>query len=111
MRFAMPAPYALARRLTILRDASPTPDPQAVALAALGWLLADEDRAMRFLVMTGLSAEDLRAALGEDATLAAVLDFLCAHEPDLLAAADALGHTPLQLVAARDALAGDHFDT
>ena len=66
---------------------------------------------MRFLAMTGLSADDLRASLGQPATLAAVLDFLCAHEPDLLSAADDLGHAPLVIVAARNALAGDHFES
>ncbi|MBU6269406.1 MAG: DUF3572 family protein [Sphingomonadales bacterium] len=79
-------------------------------MAALGWLLADEDRALRLLDLTGMTADDLRASLGEPATLAAVLDFLCGHEPDLLAAADALGVTPPQLVAARHALAGGDYE-
>lgn len=73
--------------------------------------MADEDRALRLLALTGLTADDLRARLGEAPVLAAVLDFLCAHEPDLVAAADALGFTPAQLVTARDALAGDHWDS
>jgi hypothetical protein len=30
-----------------------------------------------------------------------VLDFLCAHEPDLVAAADALGVAPQELAGAR----------
>lgn len=47
----------------------------------------------------------LRAAIGEPATHLAVLDFLCAHEPDLVAAAEALGLTPGQLAAMRDRLA------
>jgi len=34
-----------------------------------------------------------------------VLDFLCAHEPDLIAAADSLGLDPAELAAARDRLA------
>jgi hypothetical protein len=36
--------------------------------------------------------------------LGAVLDFLCAHEPDLLAAADALGVAPQDLAGARERL-------
>jgi hypothetical protein len=36
--------------------------------------------------------------------LAAVLDFLCAHEPDLVAAADALNVSPGALAAARERL-------
>ena len=42
----------------------------ALALHALGWILADEPRAERLLGMTGLSPEGLRASLGDRATLA-----------------------------------------
>jgi Protein of unknown function (DUF3572). len=52
-----------------------------------------------------LTPDELRASLAEPATLAAVLDFLCAHEPDLLACAEALGAGPGDLVAARERLA------
>jgi len=52
-----------------------------------------------------MTPDDLRAGLGDPATLGAVLDFLCAHEPDLVAAAEALGVEPQQLAAARDRLA------
>lgn len=57
-------------------------------------MLADEDRALRFLALTGLTPDSLRDALGEPATLRAVIDFLCAHEPDLVAAAGVLGVDP-----------------
>jgi len=73
-----------------------------VALSALGWVLTDTDRAQRFLAVTGLDADGLRAAIGEPATHLAVLDFLCAHEPDLIAAADSLGLAPAELSAIRD---------
>lgn len=86
-------------RLTILREPSSPSDPQALALNALGWVLSDQDRAERFLSLTGLTPEELRASLGEPSTLGAVMDFLCAHEPDLLGAADALGVQPEMLVA------------
>ena len=33
----------------MLKQQSPAQDPQALALAALGWVLSDEDRAMRLL--------------------------------------------------------------
>lgn len=67
-------------------------------------MLSDGDRAARFLALTGLTPDELRASLAEPATMAAVLDFLCAHEPDLVAAADALGVAPGQLAAARERL-------
>ena len=88
-------------RLTILRDRpSPAADPTALALGALGWLLADEDRAQRLLALTGLTPDALREGLGDAAMLLAVLDFLCAHEPDLLGAAEALGVSPQELADA-----------
>ena len=67
-------------------------------------MLADEGRASRLLALTGLTADDLRAGLGDPATLGAVLDFLCAHEPDLIGAAEALAVTPAELAAARERL-------
>jgi hypothetical protein len=61
-------------------------------------------RAERFLAITGLDPDGLRAAIGESATHLAVLDFLLAHEPDLIAAAEALGLAPAELAAARGRL-------
>ncbi|WAT19352.1 DUF3572 domain-containing protein [Aurantiacibacter sp. MUD11] len=79
-------------------------DASATALAALGWVLANDDRAQRFLDLTGLTPDGLRDALGDLSTHRAILDFLAAHEPDLLGAAEALGLAPEQLVAARQEL-------
>jgi hypothetical protein len=73
----------------------------ALALAALGWTLAEPARAERLLALTGLSPDDLRNRLADPSLLAAILRFLEAHEPDLLACADALGVAPSQLVEAR----------
>ena len=79
-------------------------DPAVLALSALAWTLAEPDRAERLLATTGLGAGDLRARAGEPALLAAVLGFLAAHEPDLIACADALGTPPERLAAAQQAL-------
>ncbi|MDE2597860.1 MAG: DUF3572 family protein [Sphingomonadales bacterium] len=76
-----------------------------MALSALGWVLSSEDRAGRLLALTGLTPEELRAGLGSRAVLAAVLEFLASHEPDLVAAADALGVKPQALADARESLA------
>ena len=67
-------------------------------------MLADEHRASRLLALTGLTSDDLRAGLTDPGVLAAVLEFLCSYEPDLVAAADALGVDPAQLAAAREGL-------
>ncbi len=75
-----------------------------LALHALAWTLAEPARAERLLATTGLAPEDLRSRVGDPAVLAAILGFLEAHEPDLIAAAAAIGSTPAALVAARHAL-------
>ena len=71
-----------------------------LALAALGWIVSDMTRANRLLDLTGLTPADLRARAGEPDVLAAVLGFLAAHEPDLVACAEAIGCTPAALIAA-----------
>ncbi len=83
-----------------------TNDPEALALSALGWCLSDQARAERLLALTGLTPDDLRARLGEQAVLAAILGFLEQHEPDLVACAEALGVSPSVLVDARRRLDG-----
>lgn len=76
-------------------------DAAALALGALGWTLADSDRADCFLALTGMTPDALRARIEEPAMLAAILRFLEGFEPDLVACADALGCPPLALVEAR----------
>lgn len=68
-------------------------------------MLGDGSRAERLLSLTGLTPDALRAGLDDAAVLGAVLDFLAAHEPDLIAAADALGVMPGELTAAAERLA------
>lgn len=80
-------------------------DPATLALAALGWVLEDGDRAERFLSLTGLDPEALRAGLGNSGTQASVLEFLANHEPDLIRCAEALAVTPEELIAAHRELA------
>jgi hypothetical protein len=88
----------------MLRTRTNPPDPEATALSALGWILAEGDRAGRLLALTGLTPDDLRSRLGEPAVLAAILRFLEAHEPDLVACAAALDVGPADLVEARRSL-------
>ncbi len=76
-------------------------DAEALALAALAATLTDERRAQRFLDLTGLDADELRVRAGERSLLAATLAFLEAHEPDLLAVAQAIDVKPESLIEAR----------
>ena len=76
-------------------------NPEAIALGALSWTLSDGARASRFLALTGLDPDTLRARIGQPDLLAASLRFLEGHEPDLLACAEALDVLPTALVHAR----------
>jgi hypothetical protein len=73
----------------------------AVALAALAATLSDERRAQRFIDLTGIGTDELRRRADEPRLLAALLRFLEAHEPDLVAVAEQLGLNPGELVQAR----------
>lgn len=83
-----------------------TNDAELVALRALGWALADEKRAERFLALTGLTPETLRSRIDDPILLAAGIRFLEAHEPDLVACAEFLELAPARLVEARRKLEG-----
>jgi len=76
-------------------------DPLALALAALAATLGDARRAQRFIDLTGIDTNELRARAGDPALLAALIRFLEAHEPDLLAVAEEVGVGPDLLVEAR----------
>ena len=78
-----------------------TNDPEVLLLSALAETLSDERRAIRFLDMTGIDASTLRERAADRSTLEALLDFLEAYEPDLIAVASALAVKPEALVATR----------
>ena len=79
-------------------------DADALALKALGWVLTEDARAERLLALTGLTPDILRERLTDKIVLAAVLDFLANHEPDLILAADAINVEPQVLLDAREQL-------
>lgn len=85
----------------MLRAETNQPDETAIGLNALVWVLTDDARAARLLSLTGLTPEGLRAGAGDASTLAAVLRFLEAHEPDLVGCAESLGVPAAALVEAR----------
>ena len=67
-------------------------------------MLQNDDRAQRLLALTGLTPDELRGGVGDPAVLGAVLEFLAAHEPDLVGAAEALGVEPSVLAGAAERL-------
>jgi len=79
-------------------------DAHALALTALAATLTDERRARRFLELTGIGTDDLRRTADDARLLSALIGFLEAHEPDLVAVAEAVGVTPEVLIGARRSL-------
>jgi hypothetical protein len=91
-------------RYTLKQKGEQKVDPVVVGLAALSWIVTDPARADRMLALTGLTADDLRARADEPPVLGAVIGFLEAHEPDLLACAEAIGVEPSLFGTAREEL-------
>jgi hypothetical protein len=87
-----------------MHDATANHDATVLALGALGWTLGEPTRAERLLALTGLDPIQLRLSADDPSTLVAVLDFLAAHEPDLIGCAAALNVKPEALIRAREAL-------
>ena len=77
---------------------------KTLALAALGWILQDGERAERYLDLTGLDPDALRAGLDDPALLGSALEFLANYEPDLIRASEALAITPEELIAQKTVL-------
>jgi hypothetical protein len=85
-------------------SAAATNDPALLALRALAATLADQRLAERFLSLSGIDPPDLRHRAADPDVLAALLRFLEAHEPDLVAVSEEIGVKPEALVAARHEL-------
>ena len=79
-------------------------DPYALALAALAATLSDDRRGQRFIELTGIGTDELRRRAAEPRLLSALIGFLEAYEPDLLAVSEQIGVKPDALVAARRSL-------
>jgi len=60
-------------------------DTDRLCADILSWIAGDETLMMRFLALSGLSADTLRAASREPGFRAGVLGFLMSHEPTLIA--------------------------
>ncbi len=82
------------------------PEPETLALLALAHVVADEALLPRFLALSGIAPDELRGRAQDPVLLGAVLDFLLAHEPDLVAFAAAHELPPSSVARARRALPG-----
>jgi hypothetical protein len=79
---------------------------ESVAIQALSFLAQEPERLDRFLALSGLNPESLRAAAQEPNFLLGVLDHLASDETLLMEFAGHLDLAPDDVSAARDLLAG-----
>jgi hypothetical protein len=78
---------------------------EALAVAALGFIAGEPERLDRFLAMTGIGPDSIRAAAREPQFLLGVLDHLAADEALLLAFAAENSIAPNAVIKARDTIA------
>ena len=91
------------------RKAADRQAAETLGVKALQFLAADPVQLHRFLDLSGLQPNELRAAAARPAFFAGLLDFLLGHEPTLLAFAAEAGVAPQDVAVARQALSSS-FD-
>ena len=79
---------------------------EGLAIAALAFIAGEPERLGRFLALTGIGPESIRAAAREPRFLLGVLDHLAGEEPLLLAFAAENAISPSAVMQARDTIAG-----
>ena len=83
---------------------------ETLALRALAFIAADEERFQRFLALSGTTPDDVRERATDPAFLAGVYDHMLGDEALLVAFADAADIAPEKVVAARYRLPGAVMD-
>lgn len=83
---------------------------ETIALRAVQFLAEEPDRLQRFLDLTGVPPDSLRARLAEPVFLAGILEHFLGDEALLLAFADWAQVAPTEIGAARHVLAGGPED-
>ncbi len=89
-----------------LKTSQSAPDAEVIALNCLGFLAEDGERLGRFLAISGVSPQNLRAQASEPSFLAGVLDYLLADEKLFLAFSENQDLKPEFVMAARRRLPG-----
>jgi Protein of unknown function (DUF3572) len=77
---------------------------EMLAIQALGFIGEEPERLGRFLDMTGIPVEHIRAAARERSFLAGVLEHMLGDEKLLILFADSAGIDPAEIAGARSAL-------
>jgi hypothetical protein len=81
-------------------------DAEALAIQALSFLASEPERLGRFLAVTGIGPESIRAAAATPGFLEGILEYLIANEALLLEFTAERGVDPSLVVKARDVLPG-----
>jgi hypothetical protein len=81
-------------------------DAEGIAIMALGFIAGDPERLGKFLSLTGLGPENLRAAAREPHFLGQILGHIADDESLLLSFAANQGIAPEKIMRARILLAG-----
>jgi hypothetical protein len=89
-----------------IRKSLDRPAAEDIAVKALTFLTRDPERLARFLALTGLGPETIRAAAGSSGFLRAVLDHVAGQEEMLVSLADEIGTHPETIGEARRLLSG-----
>jgi hypothetical protein len=89
-----------------LKTSQSTLNAEVIALNCLGFLAEDGERLGRFLALSGVSPQNLRAQACDPSFLAGVLDYLIADEKLLLAFSETQELKPESVMAARQRLPG-----
>lgn len=79
---------------------------ESLAIEALAFLAADEERLSRFLALSGIDPANIRQAAADPGFLAAVLDYLAGDERLLLMFAEQVGRDPGDVNKALMAMGG-----
>ena len=79
---------------------------EALALRALAFVAGDEERLRRFLLLSGLTLDELRDRAGDPRTLSGVLDHLMSDERLLMEFAEAEEIDPALIPSSRRFLPG-----
>jgi hypothetical protein len=83
---------------------------EGLAVTALGFIAAEPERLGRFLALSGIGPDSIRAAAREPQFLAGVLDHITSDERLLLAFATENDIDPEAVMRARDVLAGPDWE-
>ena len=83
---------------------------EGLAVTALGFIAAEPERLGRFLALSGIGPDSIRAAAREPQFLVGVLDHITSDERLLLAFATENDIDPEAVMRARDVLAGPDWE-